>query len=232
VSTVFSKDETNWLVSQAKKLKLLWSLLSKPNCSEVMRRGLKAVAELNNCNLDIERIENIEWTILACSDYVLGASGDVPSTESYVDWLVTKGAFSVGVDIVFTLFFGKTANCHVRVFKQPPPKIKFPRRRLEYLISDVSLMWIAAEKEVWNLTFTVSRIENSARYPPVEIYLVFREGPKLYGYDTSVGYEEPVEPMTIIKAITRSQEVRSKIEEAVNELVTRVIKIYTPYLLY
>ena len=232
MSTVFSKDETNWLVSQAKKLKLLWSLLSKPNCSEVMRRGLKAVAELNNCNLDIERIENVEWTILTCSDYALGASGDVPSTESYVDWLVTKEAFSVGVDIVFTLFFGKTANCHVRAFKQPPPKIKFPRRRLEYLISDVSLMWIAAEKEVWNLTFAVSRIEDSARYPPVEIYLAFREGPKLYGYDTSVSYEEPVKPMTIIKAITRSQEVRSKIEEAVNELVTRVIKIYTPYLLY
>jgi hypothetical protein len=201
-----------------------------------MRRGLKAVAELNNCNLNIERIENVEWTILACSDYALGASGDVPSTESYVDWLVTKGAFSVGVDIVFSLFFGKTANCHVRAFKQFPPKIKFPRRRLEYLISDVSLMWIAAEKEVWNLTFTVSRIEDSARYPPVEIYLAFRErfGGKVmpYGYDTSSNYEEPVKPETIIKAIVKNQEARRKIEEAVNEVALRVIKIYTPYLLY
>jgi len=66
VITSLTRDEASWLAKQVRRLKLVWELLNSLTCLEVMKKALKAVAELNGCGLGTELVDGNEWTILAC----------------------------------------------------------------------------------------------------------------------------------------------------------------------
>ena len=225
-----TKKEINWLTRQARMLKFLWELLNDLNCLEVMKGLLKAVSELNNCELRTELVGYNEWAVLGCDDYTVGVSEHLAPIQYYVDWLAETGAFGVGVSIPFAII---ESFCHVRLFKHFAPKVKVADQYL-YYIDDVSLYEeeSADGYKSWYLDFILSRSEEEAEFPPVEIYAYFDESLNFYHIGKSYAYEEPVEPEEIIKEIIEDKETRKKIEEAVNEAVTRIGKIYVPYLLY
>jgi hypothetical protein len=216
-----SKRDVDWLTRQARKLRFLWEMLNNPNCFSVMKELLKWIAKMNNCKLSSES----EWIILGCNDYTVGISEEYPLIEDYANWLDKKGAFGVGIDIAS---LGIEKTCLVRLFKH------FALDTLvlawEYHIEDFSFRVV--EQGVWGLVFIVSRSEIFEEFPPVEIYVYFDNSLNFTGIDTSTEYDEPVKPEEIVKAIIRDPEVRGKIEEAVDEAVTRIGKIYVPYLLY
>jgi len=220
-----SKRDVDWLTRQARKLKLLWEILNDPNCLEVMKGLLKAVSELNNCELTTESVGYNEWTVLGCDNYTVGASEHLAPIQYYVDWLAETGAFGVGLDITPT---GIKGYCHVRLFKHPAPDVVVSS--LQYYIDDFSFQ--ASERDVMGLIFIVTRSEITEEFPPVEIYAYFDNNLNFTGIGKSSNYDEPIEPEEIVKAIIRDPEVRGKIEEAVDEAVTRIGKIYVPYLLY
>jgi len=227
VSTSLTRDETNWLANQVRRLKLVWELLNSPACLEVMKKALKAVAELNGCGLGTELVDGNEWTILACDGYTIGVteylvSSYTASVEPYRDWLAEAGVFGVGIDIVPE----SLNHCHIRLFKQGNLEVNI-RGWVQYYIEDVSLQ--ASEPGNWYLFFIVSQ---NTETPPEEIYAYFDKDLNFSSIGKSIYYREPVEPEEILKALINNQEVRSRIEETINEFVTRVIKIYTPYLLY
>jgi hypothetical protein len=224
-----TKKEINWLTRQARKLKLLWELLNNPNCLEVMKGLLKAVSELNNCELRTELVGSNKWTVLGCDDYTVGVSELLTPKQYYTNWLAETGAFGVGVSISFAV----TASfCYVRLFKHSAPKVKVADQYLFY-IDDVSLYRIESAEgyKSWYLHFILSRSKEESEFPP-EIYAYFDGNLNFYHIGKFYAYEEPVEPEEIIKEIIEDKETRKKIEEAVNEAVTRIGKMYVPYLLY
>jgi hypothetical protein len=238
MSSALTKKEAEWLSAQARRLKSLFDLLNDPKCFEIMKKIFEGVAELNNCELANKQVSYNEWTVLDCSDYTVGVSRDpFPfPLEPYVNWLVSMGVFGVGIDIF--PFKSSIINCHVRLFRHPIPKVEIAQ--LQYFINEVSLH--ALGQKINNLFLMLSRSTEEAEKPSVLIYIRFDENLNLSNVTYTVlgkhsngklyNYGKPVKPKEIIKSITRNQETRTNIEEAINEVVTRLGTFYTTYLLY
>jgi hypothetical protein len=130
------------------------------------------MGQANNCRLSVEQGYDTTWLILNCENYALGFSEKPPSMMTYTNWLVPKGAFTVGLDINTP----STRNiCGIRLIKQSPltVTIGFVRKH-RYYLHEVSFSigetpW-GARTESWS--FVLSRTMKNSNSPAVIVVTV------------------------------------------------------------
>jgi len=141
----------------------------------------------------------------------------------FKDCLLRGQSFGVGVNF----FNGR----ELRLYKHPSLALEvsnkfFKFTKHQYYLADVSWEPLYYDRSRGRLELILSRGLES-KYPPFIVLAEFRISPdfKLISIEEPYKQEEPVKPEDAIKAIISNKQIRSKIEEAINELTTTVQRL-------
>ena len=139
----------------------------------------------------------------------------------YKDCMLKGQSFGVGVNF----FNGR----ELRLYKHPALALKVPNKffkfkKHEYYLVDVSWGPLYYDRSRGRLELILSR---GLEHSPFIFWAEFEISPdfKLISIKEPYKQEEPVKPEDAIKAIVSSEQTRSNIEDAVNELATTVQRL-------
>jgi hypothetical protein len=164
------------------------------------------------------------YLILFERDIGLGVTNGFASFAGlYKDCVLRGQSFGVGVNF----FNGR----ELRLYKHSPLALEVPNKffrfeKHQYYLADVSWGPLYYDRSRSRLEFILSRGLGS-KYPPFIVWAEFKILPdfKLISIEEPYKQEEPVKPEDAIKAIVSSEQTRSSIEDAVNELTATVQRL-------
>ena len=139
----------------------------------------------------------------------------------YKDCMLKGQSFGVGVNF----FNGR----ELRLYKHPALALKVPNKffkfkKHEYYLADVSWGPLYYDRSRGRLELILSR---GLEHSPFIVWAEFKISPdfKFISIGEPYKQEEPVKPEDAIKAIVSSEQTRSNIEDAVNELTATVQRL-------
>jgi hypothetical protein len=162
------------------------------------------------------------YLILFERDVGLGVTNGFASIAGlYKDCVLRGQNFGVGVNF----FNGR----ELRLYKHPPLVLEVPNKffrfeKYQYYLADVSWEPLYYDRSRGRLEFILSR---GLEHSPFIVWAEFKISPdfKLISIEEPYKQEEPVKPEDAIKAIVSSEQTRSNIEDAVNELTATVQRL-------